>query len=54
MNVKRYEEGEIVRGTICLKDNIVVGPKGRCTIDKEQGFAIGFCLLSVTMKLLST
>lgn len=42
MNVKRYEEGEIVRGTICLKDNIVVGPKGRCTIDKEQGFAIGF------------
>ena len=35
-----YEDGEIVHGTICLGLKSVVGPKGRCTVDKKNGFAV--------------
>ena len=39
-NSDSYEEGEIVHGTICSGLKSVVGPKGRCTVDNKNGFAV--------------
>lgn len=39
-NSDSYEEGEIVHGTICSGLKSVIGPKGRCTVDNKNGFAV--------------
>lgn len=39
-NVGHYEDGEIVHGTISIGLKSVKGPKGYCTVDNKNGFAV--------------
>lgn len=39
-DLNSYEDGEIVHGIICAGLKSVKGPKGYCTIDKKNGFAV--------------
>lgn len=38
--LESYKEGDIVHGTMSADMKSVIGPKGRCTIDKNNGFAV--------------
>ena len=55
---REYMEGEVVHGTISTDLKSIIGPCGRCTIDKKTGFSIGFspkeCDYEVNRKVIFT